>query len=439
MSRYDNPASMAAAASYIDNWLEFQRKQKNIPGLEILIKWRGKTLLHECYGKARLGQVFAAASNTKMVTAVALMQLAEQGKLKLSDKVSKHLPWLANHTDKRWRRVSLLHLLNHRSGIARDGSLGEYWNATRSTPNAKTFRQDVLGMDLVYAPGKTYKYSNYGYGVLGQVIEAASGQRYEDYVAEHILLPLGLQHTCFDDHLEGKRVTAGYSREVNRKREALPRIKMRALAPAAGLWSTLADLTTFGEQAIWGSELLTAAGRRQLQKLKKPTGIKDNPYYALGFSHTVTGKHKTTGHGGGMIGFTSRFMAVPKENLTIAIYSNTTSEALLGLCHGALSVMDFFNEHGAPSRRFAAYTGRFENLWSMQEFTAAGDGVYVTNPASINPFSGSDILAHQRAGRFTIADTPDNGSKGQSVEFITRNGKPAYVNWAGLKMKPVKD
>lgn len=144
----------------------------------------------------RIGDVFRIASHSKTFTATSVLQLAERGALRLDDPVVEHLDWLASHSDARFKEVTLRQLLSHGAGIVRDGLDADYWQLGRQFPNTKQLIKEILEAQLVTDPNAAMKYSNFGYGLLGMVIEERSGTSYADYVSEHICAPLGLTSTA---------------------------------------------------------------------------------------------------------------------------------------------------------------------------------------------------------------------------------------------------
>ena len=103
---------------------------------------------------------------------------------------------LHTQTRGRFKEVTLRQLLSHGAGIVRDGLDADYWQLGRQFPNTKQLIKEILEAQLVTDPNAAMKYSNFGYGLLGMVIEERSGTSYADYVSEHICAPLGLTSTA---------------------------------------------------------------------------------------------------------------------------------------------------------------------------------------------------------------------------------------------------
>jgi len=220
------PKSLAA---YDTMMLEFIREH-DVPGASLAVVREGRLVLARGYGyadrdtktPARPTSLFRMASVSKPFTGVAVLQLAEQGKLKLDDRV---VDWLGESAgfapgeegDPRLKDITLHHLLEHRGGFDRDVSFDPMF---RSHEIARTLGVEppataahviryMAAHQLDFAPGERYAYSNFGYCLLGRVIEQASGQPYETYVQEHILAPLDVRrmqigHTLVDQRAPGE-------------------------------------------------------------------------------------------------------------------------------------------------------------------------------------------------------------------------------------------
>src|SRR5689334_19741229 len=170
--------AMRTGIAYADSWLEYRREFRDIPGLIAAVRYKGELLLSKAYGRANLEQdiamttrhIFRIASHSKTFTATAIMQLVEQGRLRLDDRASASLPWLESD-------VTIRHLLNHAGGIIRDTRDPDFWQLERPFPDRDELCS-MTGDGLIFEPNQTFKYSNIGYGLLGLVIEAVTGGSY---------------------------------------------------------------------------------------------------------------------------------------------------------------------------------------------------------------------------------------------------------------------
>jgi N-acyl-D-amino-acid deacylase len=199
--------------SEIDEIMQNLIRHHRIPGASLAISHRGQLAYARGYGYADVGtrqavqpsSLFRIASISKPITAVAILQLFDQGKLSPEDKVFEileHEPHLEDGVefDERQRDITIRHLLGHRGGWDRDKSFDgmfrsvEFAKALGVDPPAgpETVIRVMLGKTLDFDPGHRYAYSNYGYCLLGRVIEKLSGQSYEEYAKTKVLAPIGI-------------------------------------------------------------------------------------------------------------------------------------------------------------------------------------------------------------------------------------------------------
>jgi CubicO group peptidase (beta-lactamase class C family)/dihydroorotase-like cyclic amidohydrolase len=197
----------------IDRVLQAFMEKHHVPGGALAITDGGRLVYARGFGYADVAtrqpvtpeSLFRIASISKPVTATAIMQLVEQNKLNLDDKVFDLLdfePHLESGVefDKRQQAITIRHLLQHRGGWDRDRSFDAMFQSVRfanmlnvPAPAAPTeVIRAMLGQQLDFDPGHRYAYSNYGYCLLGRVIEVLGGKPYETHVRENVLAPLGI-------------------------------------------------------------------------------------------------------------------------------------------------------------------------------------------------------------------------------------------------------
>jgi N-acyl-D-amino-acid deacylase len=189
-------------------------EENKVPGASLAVTRNGKLVYARGVGFADVEKkeavqpaaLFRIASVSKPLTAVAVLQLVERGKLTLDDKVTARMkltPFVApgSRLDPRWRQITVRHCLQHTGGWDRDKSfdpIGRPWDIAKAlrirppvTP-AHIVRY-MMGQPLDFDPGQRFAYSNLGYLVLSRVIEAVTGQRYEGYVRKEVLAPLRVE------------------------------------------------------------------------------------------------------------------------------------------------------------------------------------------------------------------------------------------------------
>ncbi len=207
---------MPKLAAYDELMTRFMREHKP-PGAALAVAYRGRLVYARGFGQADLQKqepvepaaLFRIASVSKPFTAAAVMRLIEQGRLKFDDRVFPILklePHLERgaHLDPRWHEICVHHCLQHTAGWDRDKSF-DPMGAETAEQVARSLRVPLpihprqiirytMGKPLDFAPGTAYAYSNFGYCVLGRVIEAISGKPYHEFVAREVLAPLGIRH-----------------------------------------------------------------------------------------------------------------------------------------------------------------------------------------------------------------------------------------------------
>ncbi len=235
-----------ALTAKVDEYVRPYVEMRDFSGA-ILIAKEGRVLVRKAYGMANFelgvpntpGTRFRIASLTKTFTAAAVLHLRDEGKLKLNDPVTKYLPdCLA------WDKVTIQHLLTHRSGIPDYGRISGYADMSLKSLSLKEAVDWFKGQPLDFSPGNKSRYSNSGYVVLAHLIEKLSGRSYEQYLRKTIFEPLGMRSTgqARDDVLVKNRA-AGYSIAPTEDRiENAPWSDISLKTGAGSLYSTVDDL-----------------------------------------------------------------------------------------------------------------------------------------------------------------------------------------------------
>ena len=165
----------------IDNWIDFKVYINEIPGLAIGLFIEDEIIFQKEYGYANLktkekltkNHLFRIASHSKLFTATAIMKLYQEDKLSIDDRVSKHLPWFSSKINETYDQIRIRHLLSHSSGLSRDGETG-HW-ISFDFPDKDLFMEQVNKDISIFQSNEHLKYSNYGYTLLGLIIESVSG------------------------------------------------------------------------------------------------------------------------------------------------------------------------------------------------------------------------------------------------------------------------
>lgn len=314
----------------------------SIPGLSVTILMDSVVTFSRAYGFADLEHGvpatpdtrFRTASIAKTLTSTAVLQLHEQGSLDLDAPIQDRCPAFP---EKR-APVSARHLLGHLSGVRhyRSGEANgtEHWFSIESSLDQ--FKDD----SLLFEPGTGFTYSTFGFSVLGCAIEGASEMSYGTYLAEHILVPAGMNATALDDHFllrEGR--ASGYLRVDQSDLDELPPPFAAQLQPGqvlnavlhdtsmkipgGGLLSTTEDLIRF-VQAIKAGSLLADDTREMMwsSPLLSSGGASG---YALGWDLDDIGGQEAVFHTGSQAGARGGLYVFPESGLAVAILSNLTN------------------------------------------------------------------------------------------------------------------
>ena len=289
-----------------------------------LVARHGKTLMSAARGIANqdthavitLDTRFDVASVSKIFTAVATLQLVESGKLGLDDTLAKYIPEYQNRDLA--SKVSIRHLLTHTGGTG-----GFPSQQVRSTLlDHASYVRALSARPPVFEPGLDYQYSNYGYVLLGAIIERVSGTAYEDYVARHILAPAGMHATSMvpsDDLFQ--KGAKNYTHRGGRLERTGEWAGGRVGWIPGQLYSTAGDLLAFA-RALDSGKLVS---KRMLAQATTPA---PGRRYALGFVVRGQGQLRNYGHGGGAAGVNSDVRIFPNLGVIIVGISNFDQPAV---------------------------------------------------------------------------------------------------------------
>ncbi|RCS54045.1 D-aminoacylase [Bremerella cremea] len=342
----------------IDAAVQSAMQEFAIPGAAIAITHQGRLVYARGFGYADIGarqpvepdSLFRLASISKPITAVAIMQLIEQGKLSLDDKVFEILeyePILEGEAkfDLRLNEITIRHLLQHRGGWDRDKSFDamfrsvDFANLAQMPPPADcdAIIRVMLGKPLDFSPGERYAYSNLGYCILGRVIEKLTGEPYEQYVLDHVLRPIGAEGMRLGaTHLSGRAegevryYDPGFGRSVFA--ETLGQKVPNAYGAwylesmdAHGAWiSSAIDLAKFGA-AFDEPENCPILSAASIELMHTPAPNEKNAtarHYVAGWSvSTDNNGLKSIGHNGSLPG-TNTLLARRSDGTNIVILLN---------------------------------------------------------------------------------------------------------------------
>jgi CubicO group peptidase (beta-lactamase class C family) len=297
------------------------------PGATVIATKNGKTVFRKAYGMADLRMQRALdpetpmrlGSVTKQFTAAAILLLAEQGKLSLSDDFRKYLP---DFPDK-GHVITIEHLLTHTSGISsytdRPGYAAGMTDELTIAQMVATFKDSPL----LFAPAERFAYSNSGYFLLGAIIEKVSGMRYADFLSKQIFEPLDMRRTAYEgDDREPPGMARGYHR-TGESFVPAPPLSMSQPFAAGALVSTVDDLARWDEAITSGKLLRPAMWRRAFTPYLLRDGSSTG--YGYGWGMGVLKGHPSAAHGGGINGFSAFVLRLPDDKVYVAVLANSDS------------------------------------------------------------------------------------------------------------------
>ncbi len=420
------PATLAT----IDRWLAYRVWHSRVPGAQVAIALGGEPVFSRGYGFADLeqqtpmgpGHLFRIASHSKTFTATVVMQLVEESRLGLEDRLADHLPELAEHEI---GAAAIRELLEHTSGVLRDGVDGDFWQLYRPFPD----RAELITMaraPVKGSPGERFAYSNIGYGLLGQVIESVTGESYAAAIRRRIVEPLDLTDTSADYRLDrAADYAVGYSGMItSRRRERIEHLDTSALDAATGFSSTATDLARyFGAHALGNEKLITDRSKRLMQRranavdrLKASSGS-----YGLGLAEESIGDHRLIGHGGGYPGHITKTLLDPGDGLVVSVLTNAIDGPASALAAGVIALIDAAREQEPESAEFASrvadVAGRWSSVWSAIDIGVVGSGLRTIPLAGWDPLDGIDRLEPVEPDGYRIEAASGYGSLGEQVRL----------------------
>ena len=468
----------AAPPAGFNSRVEALRREAGVPGMAIAIVENGRVTLTQGYGVRKLGMpdrvdsdtIFPTGSTGKAVTVAALATLVDAGKLGWDDKVIDRLPGFQMYDPWVTRELTIRDLLVHRAG------LGYGAGDLLFVPRGNLSRAESVWRVRFIKPAtsfrSTFAYSNVMYMVAGQVVEAVSGQTWEDYVREHVFLPTGMTRSTSDNdrrfatadrayphaRLDGGLRGAG-RQEVIDERDDLG----RNAAPGGGLAVSANDMAKWLALQLaqgklpGGGQLYSAASAAEMWKPVMPMPIDQArpgmeltqprfSSYALGWDIQDYRGAKIVWHGGAVLGFKTAVVLIPEKNVGFAIEINSEEgELIRGLM---FELIDHYL--GFPSENWPA-------KFRANRLSDIGDGLKVlratqAKPAGIGPslplaryagtyadpwYGNVEVAAHSDGLRIDFKSTPRMGGRLRHwqydtfiTEFDDRTIEPAYVTFA---------
>lgn len=430
------------ATALLDKWLDAQRAYQRIPSLtgavvhDQTIVWQGASGYSNIEGKvaATPSTLYSICSISKLFTSIGVMQLRDQGSLRLDDPVGKHLDWFnIKRTHPQAGEITIEGLLTHASGLPREAAF-PYWSAPNFVfPTRQQVIDALSSEETLYPPETFFQYSNLGLTLAGEIVSAASKEPYAGYVRAHILSPLGLTSTYPEIPTQeaGKRMAVGYGPLTrDGTRATLPLFTAKGIAPAAGYASTALDLARFAEWqfrllAKGGTEVLDANTLREMQRVHFVDPSWETTW-GLGFSVNRSTDNKTfVGHGGSCPGYQTQLSMQMDEQIATVAMSNGMDVSAGALARGMYDIIspaikaalaDSLHKITALDPSLSPYLGTYANAWRGETEVIAWEGnLAVVSLPSDAPVRGLTKL--RKVGEHTFRRVRSDGKLAEVWTF----------------------
>jgi D-alanyl-D-alanine carboxypeptidase len=434
------------AIGYAESWLDYQVRATELPGCVLAVSAGGALVRERAFGVAdlRTGEQltprhrFRVASHSKTFTAAGILKLHEAGRLHLDDPVSRYVRDLDAST----AHTTIGQLLSHSSGLVRDGVEATFWQQRRPFLDEAELRAELAKPPTIEANTR-FKYSNIGFGLLGLVIEALTGESYVNWIMREIVSPFALQETLADVPVpDGVPIATGHGAVLPLGKRFIieGRERTEALASATGFVSTAGDLARFFNALDPAAKesILSVKSRREMTRSQWAVPhLRDGRSYGLGVIMGSVGARAWFGHSGAFPGFISRTSTVPEWGVTVSIVTNAIDGSANPWVEGVLSIFDGFERRGAAEGPAAGWAGRWWTIWGAVDLVPAGRKVLVAWPARPDPFAEASELEVSSVSQGRIALADGFGSHGEAVErTIGPDGAPSRLKLGGAEFVP---
>lgn len=377
-------------AEWAGNYLREAAKE-DLPGVAVLVGREGKILFQGGFGSADLEKKtpinvetkFRIGSVTKQFTAAAILKLAEDGKLSLTDPLAKFFPAFP-----KGETITLHHLLTHTSGLHNYTDQPNFYGSVTQPISPAALIASFQDDPPDFAPGTNFRYCNSGYFLLGEIVAKASGQSYADYLRTTFFEPLGMKDTgVYVNASPPPGIARGYAVENGKTTPALDWDMSRA-GGAGAIYSTVGDLLRWTE-ALHGGRVVNAASLKAMTTPHPLPAGADGMNYGYGLVMSEKDHLPTIGHNGGLHGWSSNVMWFPQQKATFIALANampTVRTLTPGIITDELPrhfLADDIARAPAPledktvdPKSYAAFTGRYDYQDSVMTVTVENNHLF---------------------------------------------------------------
>ena len=432
--------AQATSASQIAHRVDVLAKEalsRPVAGISVAVARDGRVVLARGYGLANLehavavtpNTVFHIASISKNILAAVVLKLADEGKLRLDDDVTKYVP----EAPTQGRHVTVRQLLNHTSGIYSFTSLP--W--AEANERLDLTHEQVLALikdkPFDFEPGTSWRYDNSAFYIAGMVVERVTKQEYGEYVRQHLFKPLGMTSASLcDARMVVPHLASGYEMDHGKLVNAAF-VTWKLPFAAGAVCATTEDLLRW-QSALDAGRVLTASS---LRLMRTPTTLQDGTSidYGLGTRLGSLDGHRVLGHTGGGGGFNSLLASFPDDHLTIAILMNSRNGAGPSLVLGAaiaravlgLPEKKTLRDLPVPKEELAALIASYDSDEGPVDNFERDGKLHYRLPGT----QTEGVLLRQAANIYAVDENTE-------VHFLLRNGRLtwAIVYTGGLLMDP---
>src|SRR5579872_2498199 len=364
----DDGSAAAPDWSAVDGYIESRREFGRIPGVAIAVV-RGDQIVYmrgygtaDPQGRAVTPQTpFVLGSLTKAFTALAVMQLVEQGEIELDQPARRYIPWFRVADERASEAITVRQLLNQTSGLTRYAGRRLLTDADDGDEALERHVRALADVRLSRPPGAGYEYSNANYTTAGLIVQIVSGQTYENYIRQKVFMPLEMRRS-FVSQTEAEQggLACGYRIWFGRPVPAPHLPFIRGELPAAYLCASAEDMghwliVHLNEGRFGETALLSPGG---MATLHEPPA---RGWYAMGWSQSRLGNVHTLVHLGEVPNFRAQAVLAPGENLGVVSLINVDTQLdesrIAGLAEGVMAILvgQAPSQPADPGRATAAY------------------------------------------------------------------------------------
>jgi CubicO group peptidase (beta-lactamase class C family) len=406
------------------------------PGATVLIARKGQVIYKNAFGLAnmelsspmRVDNIFKIGSITKQFTAIAILQLWEQGKLSLQDEITRFIPDYPTQGNK----ITIENLLTHTSGIRDHTSIPDTVQRSKLDFTPIEMIDYFKNQPMRFAPGTRWEYSNSNYTLLGYIIEKITGKTYAEYLEENFFKPIGMIHSQYasDTKIIRGRVN-GYVKTKDGFENA-PYTSMTQPYAAGSILSTVGDLLKWNQAVISYKLVKKETLDRAWSRYKLRDGTLTN--YGYGWRMGYIQGSPSIWHAGLVRGFITMAIYLPKEDVFVTVLTNSENnpieEIVSKLAAIAIGNPYEYKAIAMDSVTLKSYEGVYENERGQQRIISVdGNKLY----SRLNRAPKVEIKAYQKNKFFFDADpmltiefTRNNGSK---VDQLVTKSRTAIDAW----------